>query len=98
MALLVLALVLGTYFIKKRAIERKGTNSGPWTKTELEAEDIDREARGYGPHMADSTQRAELDGFVVMGEVQADSSEIVEAPGDLPALPELSGGHGEEIL
>ena len=90
--------MLGTYFIQKRAMERKGIDRDPWTKTELEAEDVDREARGYGPHLADSTQRAEVDGSGVTREVQADSSEIFEAPGDLPTLPELSGRHGKEIL
>ncbi|MCJ1424424.1 1,3-beta-glucanosyltransferase gas1 [Sticta canariensis] len=90
-ALLVLSLVLGTFFIRKRAMERKRIDRGPWTKTELAADDVDREARGYGPHMAASIQRAEVEGSGVMREVQADSSERFEAPGDLPVLPELSG-------
>ncbi|MCJ1428247.1 1,3-beta-glucanosyltransferase gas1 [Sticta canariensis] len=98
LALFVLALVLDTFFKQRRAMERKGIDRGPWTKTELPADDVDREARGYSPHMAASIQRAEVDGSGVKREVQADSREIFEAPGDLTTLPELSECHGEEIL
>ena len=97
LALLVLALVVSTYFIRRRAMQRKGIDIDPWIKIELPADDVDREAQGYGPHMADSTQRAEVDGSGVTHELQADSSEIAEAPGDLPTLPELSGRHSEDL-
>lgn len=62
------------------------------------ANNIDREARGYGPDMAASTQLAEAEDTGVMGEVQADSCQIFEAPGDLAALPELSDtSRGERV-
>ncbi|MCJ1430073.1 1,3-beta-glucanosyltransferase gas1, partial [Sticta canariensis] len=88
LALLVLA--LGTYFIQRRATERKKIERGPWTKTELAADDVDREARGYGPHMAASTQRAEVDGSGVIREVQADRNEILRRP--VTGQPYLSFG------
>lgn len=83
------------FLVLKRAKERKRIHqeqdqSGQWTKTELAADDVDREARGYGPHMAPSTERAEAEDTGVMREVQADSGQIFEAPGDLAALPELA--------
>lgn len=88
----VIALALGMFFIYRRAKERKRKEQdqgSQWTKTELAADGVDRESRGYGPHMAASTERAEVEDTGVMHEVQADSGQIFEAPGDLPILPEL---------
>ena len=87
---------LGIFLVGKRAKERKRIHqerdqNGQWTKTELAADDVDREARGYGPHMPASTERAEVEDTGVMREVLADSGPIFEAPGDLPAVAELSG-------
>ncbi len=59
-----------------------------WDKKELAADDIDREAKGYGPHMAASTPRAEAEDTGVVRELPTDSCQIFEAPGDVPALPE----------
>ena len=87
---------LGMFLVGKRAKERKRIQqeqdqNGQWTKTELAADDVDREARGYGPHMPASTERAEVEDTSVMREVLADSGPIFEVPGDLPAVAELSG-------
>ena len=94
-AVFVAAFALGGFLVRKRAKERKRIRHeqdqrGQWTKTELAADDVDREVRGYGPHMAASTERAEAEDTGVSREVQADSGPIFEVPGDLPALPELS--------
>lgn len=60
------------------------------TKAELAANAFDREVRGYGPHMAASTERVEAEDTGVIREAQADSVPIFEVPGDPPALSELS--------
>ncbi|MCJ1423304.1 1,3-beta-glucanosyltransferase gas1 [Sticta canariensis] len=100
---LLLALAVGTFLILKRAKRKKRIDQGQdqyaqWTRAELTADDVDREARGYGPHMAASTERAEAEDTGVMRETQV--REIFEAPGDLATLHELSsrGRHGQEIL
>ncbi|MCJ1262317.1 hypothetical protein MMC22_002187 [Lobaria immixta] len=95
-AVFIVVLGLGMFLVGKRAKERKRIQqerdqNGQWTKTELAADDVDREARGYGPHMPASTERAEVEDTGVMREVLADSGPIFEAPGDLPAAAELSG-------
>lgn len=88
---------------RKRRLKEKGKKRGsahaePWSKGELPAEDVDNEARGLGPHMADSTGIAEVEGAQRLPEVEgrnialeieAESIEIFEAPADLSALPEL---------
>lgn len=76
--------------MERKRIHKEQDQSGQWTKTELPADDVDREGRGYGPHLAASTERAEAEDTGVMREVQADSGQIFEAPGDLATLPELS--------
>ena len=76
---MVFALVLGTYVIRRRAMERINRD-----ETTLSAGDVNGEARGYGPYLAAFSQKAEVDGSEVTREHQADSREIFEAPGDLP--------------
>ena len=73
---------------KKRHLSEHDRNA-QWTKKELAAEEIDREAKGYGPHMAASTRRTELEAIGVVRELPADICEVFEAPGDVPILPEL---------
>ena len=58
-----------------------------WTKR-LGADEIDTEARGYGPYMAASMTQAELEDTGSAREVPADKNQILEAPGDVPSLPE----------
>lgn len=90
--LVFLALVTGLLLLlrarKKRRDLQGQDHSAYWTKKELAADDIDREARGYGPHMAASTQRVEAEDTGVVRELPADSCQIFEAPGDVPTLPE----------
>lgn len=73
---------------KKKSYLQERDRNAHWSRKELAADDIDREARGYGPHMAASTQRAEVEDTNYIGEVSADDCQIFEAPGDMPALPE----------
>lgn len=93
-ALILIFLALGTVLFlllrarkKKRTVQERNRHAH-WTRKELAADDIDREARGYGPHMAASTPLAEVEDTGFIGEVSADDCQIFEAPGDVPALPE----------
>lgn len=83
---------------KERRKGRGSAHAEPWSKGELPADDVDNEARGLGPHMADSTPIAEVEGARRLPEVEGrstaleiggESTEIFEAPADLSALPEL---------
>lgn len=85
---LVTGLLLWLRAGKKRRDLQKQNRNAHWTKKELAADDIDREARGYGPHMAASTQRVEVEGTCVVRELPANSYQIFEVPGDVPILPE----------
>ena len=56
------------HLYQKPSHGKKSIGRDPRTKTELAADEVDREARGNGPHMAASTQRAEVEGSGVMRE------------------------------
>ena len=87
---LVLAAILLVFFRRKKAeAKRKGgaSQSDQWNKTELAADSVDREARGYN-HMAASSPRAEIEGAMIDPEVAADRP-IVEAPEDSGVRTEM---------
>ena len=90
-ALLAFLVLMRRRSVKKKAAVEEKDRSDQWTKTELPAEDVDPEARGYGPLMADSTAREEMEGTGVRREV-ADDGQIYEAPGDTGRVPELGTG------
>ena len=98
-------LTLGTVLflcLKARKTNRtlqEQVRDAQWTKKELAADDIDPEARGYGPHMPASTERAELEDTGIAREVPTEGNQILEAPGDAPTLPEpLYTSFEEEFL
>ncbi|KAL8685629.1 MAG: hypothetical protein Q9218_007643 [Villophora microphyllina] len=86
------ALVVALIFIRRRRRQKKAEGNGreQWTKTELAADGIDPEAKGYGPHMADSNPRAEVDGTGVIREAPGDRP-IFEKPGEGLILHEMDG-------
>lgn len=93
-AVIVLVFILALAFLQRkrsikkiRALEENNRNS-QWNKTELPAEDVGSEARGYGPHMAGSPARVEVENTGVRREAPEDD-QVLEAPGDLARLPEL---------
>ena len=90
---IVFAAVLFVLYRRNRGKEKQEDGTGgQWNKTELPADGVDREARGYN-HMAASMPRAEVDGVILDREVAADRP-IVEAAGnsgtwsELPAKPD----------
>ena len=88
---LLLVAILFVFYKRKiaKAKRKDGTNTGDqWNKTELAADSVDREARGYN-HMAASSPRAEIEGAMLDREIAADRP-IVEAPGDTGVRTEMS--------
>ncbi|KAI4250860.1 MAG: hypothetical protein LQ352_005206 [Teloschistes flavicans] len=85
-----ITIVVALLFIRRRRQQKKvgGAKPEQWTKTELAADGVDGEARGYGPHMADSNVRVEIE----------DTSKIREAPGDGPIFEKPGeGGNVSEM-
>lgn len=94
----VIALNAGMFLLWKK---RQHKNHEPsqeqqWTKTELAADDVDREARGYGPRMADSEPRAEVEGNSAIPEAAGDKP-VFEKPGQGDSAPELLGTPHKEL-
>ena len=89
LVLLLVAILLVFYKRKTAKAKRKGgtSESDQWNKTELAADGVDREARGYN-HMAASSPRAEVEGTMLDREIAADRP-IVEAPGDSGVRTEM---------
>ena len=91
---LVLLLSLFVFFIRRRRRTRstKSKQKEPWIKGELPADDVDREARGMGPHMLESTPVAEVDGTSWVPEVEGEERNVLEAPA---AVAEIHGDSRE---
>ena len=95
-AVVVIAAVIAALLLLKRRRQQKKQQESTkeqWTKTELAAEDIDREAQGYGPHMADSNERAEVEGTSATREAPGDRP-IFEMSEDNDTRPEMPGSSG----
>lgn len=86
----ILALIL--FLIRRRASRRRQEQdrslSDEWTKTELAADEVDREAKGYA-YMVDSDQRLEMEDTSAVGEVSADPI-CCEVSAESGIIPELS--------
>ena len=89
LVLLLAAILFVLYNRKTAEAKRKdGTiESDQWNKTELAADSVDREARGYN-HMAASSPRAEIEGVMLEREIAADRP-VVEAPEDSGVRTEM---------
>lgn len=93
--LVIVAAVVAVFYLRHQRRQKQHQQIGTkeWTKTELAADDVDREARGYGPHMADPGARAEVEGTSALREAPTDRP-ILEKPEDgdtVNAVPEMPG-------
>ncbi|KAG7007173.1 1,3-beta-glucanosyltransferase gel3 [Physcia stellaris] len=89
-AIATIAIAAGLFLLHKRRNARSkqnGDNSGQWNKSELAANHVDREDRGY-IHMAASHPRAEMDGAMVDREAPTDRP-VVEASAESEIRSEL---------
>ncbi|KAL8702928.1 MAG: hypothetical protein Q9201_003908 [Fulgogasparrea decipioides] len=78
----VIAIAAAVLFLRQRRRQKKKgrAKNEHWTKAELIAEDINREARGYGPHMAGSLHEQKLRESVQFQKPPADR-QVYEEPG-----------------
>ncbi|KAI4199133.1 MAG: hypothetical protein LQ350_004823 [Teloschistes chrysophthalmus] len=85
------AIAVALLFIRRRRQQKKTREDKPeqWTKTELAADDVDREARGHGPHMADSNARFEVEDTGRMQELP-EHPPIFEIPGEGENVSEMA--------
>ncbi|KAI4096097.1 MAG: hypothetical protein L6R37_006991 [Teloschistes peruensis] len=85
------AIAVALLFIRRRRRQKKTREDEPeqWTKTELAADGVDREARGHSPHMADSNAWFEVEDTGKIRELP-EHPPIFEAPGEGENVSEMA--------
>lgn len=90
MAIAIIVIAAALFLLHRRRNARSkqnGDNGGQWNKSELEANDVDQEERGYND-MAASHPRAEMDGAMMDREAPTDRP-VFEASAESEIRSEL---------
>ena len=98
-SILVIAFVGLSLLFRDHRRRKSNEHKEAWSKTELHANDVDNEARGLGPHMAESKPLVEAEDVSYLPEIECRTTaheaegqraEVFEAPADLSVFPEIS--------